>query len=309
MKALAGAIVVLSLFLMSILLTYFTGFYNLGGGIDVSFWKIVPSFPPYPRTLVCGQSLILMTVVAGMGVGLLRGVLKRSYLAVSIFCLVYGIVPYVVGQILWPKNGIGQYLAMMLLGPLYAVIFSLFFAGLHLWKASFKKMTTPQGVQAKALAGAIIVLNLFLMSLLVTHITMFCNLGGEKDVSFWNLYPSLPPILNALCSGDGFILMAIIAGIEVAFLRGYLKRSYLIVSIFCLVSGFIPYLVGTMFMFRNLGGDSSAIGRWLGMILDGPLYAMIFSLFFAAMYLWTERSRNVKKPFDEKPVACLSTSK
>ncbi len=306
MKTLAGTIVVLILFLGSFLLTFATGFYNLGGELGTLSWKVISFFSPYLGTLVDGQILALMMVVAGMSVGLLRGYLKRSYLAVSIFCLVYGIGLYGIGQFYLTKTLAFPWLTMTLLGPLYAVIFTLIFAGLYLWKESSQ---TKEHLPRKGLAGTMVVLNLFLMSILVTYITFFCNLGGEGEASFWKLYPSLPPTLKALVSGEGFILMAVIAGIGAAFLHGYLKRSYLMVSLFCLVSGFIPFLVGRIFMFRDLGRDNAAIGHWLAMMLLGPLYALIFSLVFAGLYLWKEGSRAGKNPPVEEKIACLSTVK
>ncbi len=154
----------------------------------------------------------------------------------------------------------------------------------------------------KPLAVGIILLGIFIISWVVTFIALFVNLGGDVDIreadiihgkaevviwshSFWKIYPSIPPNLSSLLQVKSLILMVFLAASGLLFFRRCLKRSYLAVSIFCLGSGIIPYLIGRVALWE-WSKDTSHVGSWLAFMVLGILYGGGFCIFFAVLYLW-----------------------
>ena len=153
MRKLAYAVIVLNILLASLLMTTTVMLCNLDGRIDITQWDIVhgniaafvtsrwlwsiyPSVP-HPAAMLSTEALLLMAILTAGGYYWLQIHLKKSPLAVSLFCLASIVLPYGVCKIalsFWTGDDfgdVGRWLSRMLCGMLYAVLASLFFAVWH----------------------------------------------------------------------------------------------------------------------------------------------------------------------------------
>jgi hypothetical protein len=148
MKRLAALVLLLSVFAVSVLLTTVEGFRNLNNEKDgflvenvgalrghvapllaTSFvWSRYPAAPAHPTALISEKAFLLTVplLLVALYFARIRG--RRPFLFQVAVCLAVAPVPYVVGTItlhggtITDRAEIGPWLAVMILGPLYALI-------------------------------------------------------------------------------------------------------------------------------------------------------------------------------------------
>jgi len=147
----------------------------------------------------------------------------------------------------------------------------------------------------KQSAALILLLSVFAVSVLLTTIEGYHNLGDNEDArlcerlgvfqghvapmfatSFvWSRYPAAPNHLTALVDRRAFLTTIPLLLIALYFARIRGRRPFPLLIAICLAVAAVPYITGMIMLRGGTMNDLQYVGRWLAVMLLGPLYALV----------------------------------
>ena len=150
-------------------------------------------------------------------------------------------------------------------------------------------------MMTKQSAALILLLSVFAVSVLLTTIEGYHNLGDNEDArlcerlgvfqghvaplfatSFvWSRYPAAPNHLTALVDRRAFLTTIPLLLIALYFARIRGRRPFPLLIAICLAVAAVPYITGMIMLRGGTMNDLQYVGRWLAVMLLGPLYALV----------------------------------
>ncbi len=175
----------------------------------------------------------------------------------------------------------------------------------------------------KRLASLLLLLIVFAVSVLLTTIEGFHNLGDNEDArlcerlgvfqghvaplfatSFvWSRYPAAPNRLSALVDERAFLITVPLLLFAVYFTRIRGRRPFPLLIAICLAVAAVPYIAGMIMLRGGTMDDLQHVGRWLAVMLLGPLYALIICAILCVVELLRPGSRS-HSVCDRIPLEC-----
>jgi hypothetical protein len=161
----------------------------------------------------------------------------------------------------------------------------------------------------KLWAGLVLLLAVFAVSVLLTAVEGFRNCSAEDRLVLerlgvfqghvaplfaspfvWSRYPAASTHLTALVSERGFLMTVplLLAALCVPHALG--RPSFPLSIGICVAVAAVPYVAGMVILQGNTL-DPPHVGRWLAVMILGPLYALIICAVICVLELLRSRSR------------------